>query len=329
MSLFNFTPIVYSPNTNIRVVPGFYIAPLIKANDQAAVVKNYETYVKPNPFVRGMPIKPTWAMMEPKRGEYDFSMIKFAADLAAANGDYIAVTNQYKQFDQADPTQTTVVPEWMKTAEFHGGYFASKTGDTIPKFCVPKVLAAYKQLVKAQVAFFANNPAIAYFTFLLETAPGQGAELDPDFSKEEFQEFYEGVMQFYDNLNSKILGRVMVNFYLDLEPIYDRARAGTISIGCPDSIPYLKGYKPWHDAIRDFDGILPTSPAIQPMNFGAMTGAYPINHPIYPGGASRPATIDDLVHYTGYQLKAKTVEVSLLPAYADATIAALKKYYPT
>lgn len=327
MSLFNFAPMATWPNTNIRVFPGFYVAPLIQANNAAAVANVYDTYVKPNAFVAGMTIKPTWGMMEPERGKYDFSMIKSAADLVAVLGDKLAVTIQYKQFDQADPTQTTVVPEWMKTAEFHGGYFASRTGDTIPKFCVPKVLAAYKQLLKALVLFLANNPAIAYITFLLETAPGQGAEDDPDFSKEELQEAYENVMQFYDSLNPKILGRVMVNFYLDLAPIFDRARAGTISIGCPDSIPFLKGYKPWHDAIRDFDGVLPTSPAIQPMNFGAMTGTYPANHPIYPGGASHPASIDDLVHYCGYGLKAKIVEVSLLPAQATATIAAMKRWY--
>lgn len=151
----------------LKWFPGHYY---LSDKYDAAPIQDDLNLFKDYPIVRGMLKRYKWFYIEPTKDNYNIAAIKADLDACHALGKKMIVQVQIKSFNPTAP----FVPVYMRTPEYAGGYYASKT-QTAPRLWEPSVKARLDALIVA-LSELDDHPALVVVA-LPESGP---AKPEPD-----------------------------------------------------------------------------------------------------------------------------------------------------
>lgn len=178
-------PIKWHPGHYYTILPGD-LPTTPWREEQLEIVYNE---LKATPALKGLQIRLMWDQLEGSRGVYTFGVIDKMLTRLAAMNKKLVVQVKLRGFDKSE----TIVPDYMKTAEFEGGFF--KYGDYCGLNCTPtawhgnglrlwnaNVKARLLALMKALGNKYNSHPHFQGIGFI-ETAfgiplAGQGVTID-------------------------------------------------------------------------------------------------------------------------------------------------------
>jgi len=259
------------------------------------------------PVLRGLQVRLTWDQLEGNRGVYTFGIIdKMLTRLTDLNK-RLVVQVKLRGFAQDE----TIVPNYMKTAEFEGGFF--KYGDYCGKNCIPKnwsgnglrlwnanVKTRLLALMKALGNKYNSKPNFQGIGFI-ETAFGVPmADQGVTINSPKYYQWFENSLE-VNRQTRLFFPNTMVmqetNFPIDMIKDYIQDNANSlvnngIALSCPDTFELDEGLnRDFGDSggpagvfayFKKYAGIVPIAPTVMRRNyqwtsndFGDATGHEP------------------------------------------------------
>ncbi len=141
--------------------PGHYLYATDNAN-HLGILDNHRNRIKNNPYFTGYHAQYWWHRLEPKKGEYDFSMIIEDLNKAQADGKKLTLMFYDRIFHKNRPFP---VPNYLvEDPIYEGGVYMHDT-NTLPKLWVPSLVDRQILLIEALAKEVDDHPALAAFLF--------------------------------------------------------------------------------------------------------------------------------------------------------------------
>lgn len=126
------------------------------------------TAIKDTPF-RGLMIRYSWRLLEPTKGNYDFSRVRMHRDALAAAGKRLIIQVQDRDFSTSDTgtPPSWLYPDYLLNEPLYSGGWAYRGWNwgTAPKLWIPAVMDRQIALQAAIAAQFDSDPWIEIFSF--------------------------------------------------------------------------------------------------------------------------------------------------------------------
>ncbi len=158
------------------------------------IIPMYRNMVKDNPDFRGYHTRYSWAVLEPQKGNYDFSLIRQDLKTATLDGKKLIVHVHDRNHTD---TIRIPVPEYITTDPiYEGGIYEYYAGPAGRSKLMPKIwVLAYAERLGALLAAigheFDDHPALAYVT--LEESAIIGADQQAGFTSDRMLEGYKTI----------------------------------------------------------------------------------------------------------------------------------------
>ncbi|MFM2587694.1 hypothetical protein [Vibrio sp. TBV020] len=228
----------------------------------------------------GAQIMYPWAKLEPKRGEYDFSIIREDYNYLKSHGKKLFIQLQ----DATFYSENKGVPEYLFSEEFNGGAIHQYTDDGVAQGWVakrwnPQVRERFAQLLVALGKEFDGK---IEGINLQETAIGISKEKDPSFSEQKYLDGLKSnmlalktafpnstTMQYANFVNGEWLPWEDKGY---LKSVYEYGEEIGVGLGAPDLMMKRRGQLNHALAMmHEYDYSVPIGIAIQDGNYIGQT----------------------------------------------------------
>jgi hypothetical protein len=253
--------------------------------------------VRDNRNFAGYHVRYSWRVLEPSKGNYDFSLIQRDLNTAKADGKKLIV--QIHDRNHTD-TNRIPVPEYLRSGAYDGGIYTA--GDTVagkkklmPKLWVPAVAERQGELLRALGAAFDGNETLAQVA-LLESALPQAKD-QPGFTSSKLR---DGFMTIHTGAATG-LKRTIFGQYVNWRAGMTEADAETMmrhlasttknGFGGPDA---LAARRPFNGVnalgaldnefgryYRQYLGVAPITMSVQMPSFRANNALTVLNYAVY------------------------------------------------